>query len=304
MKILVTGASGLVGSALLPELQNAGHSIGRLVRPSSTKSGSAMRSVQDVPWNPETGELDAQGAEGAEAVVHLAGASIADGRWTASRKALLRRSRVDATRQLVQALEKLRQPPLIFISASAIGYYGDRGDEVLTEASSSGNNFLAALCQEWESAAAGAEQLGMRTVILRFGVILAKEGGALPRIMMPFSMGLGGKLGSGRQWTSWVALRDITGLILFALAHSEMNGAVNATGPAPVRNWEFAEILGRVMHRPSLFPTPAFALRLAVGEMADALLLSSQRVLPERAAQAGYSYRHTALDEALRAIIG
>jgi hypothetical protein len=300
MKILVSGASGLVGAALTPQLESAGHSVCRLARPASNSQGAPGRNVS---WNPATGELDLQAAEGAEAVIHLAGAGIADGRWTAARKALLRGSRVDATRQLLDGLARLRQPPRTFICASAIGYYGSRGDEVLTESSAPGGDFLAVLCREWEGAAQGAERLGMRMVILRFGIILARAGGALPRILMPFRLGIGGKLGSGRQWMSWVALQDITDLILFALDHQEIQGPVNAVAPTPVRNWEFAEVLGRVMHRPSFFPTPAFALRLAVGEMADALLLSSQRVAPERATQAGYSYRYAALDEALRPVM-
>jgi uncharacterized protein (TIGR01777 family) len=301
MKILVSGASGLVGAALMPQLESAGHSVFRLVRSASKSHGLSERNVS---WDSATGELDLQAAEGAGAVIHLAGASIADGRWTAVRKTLLRSSRVDATQQLLRGMARLRQPPRTFICASAIGYYGNRGDEVLTESSAPGGDFLAVLCQEWETAARGAEQLGMRTVNLRFGIILSKAGGALPRIMMPFRLGMGGKLGSARQWMSWVAWQDVTSLILFALEHEEIHGAVNVVAPAPVRNWEFAETLGRVMHRPSIFPAPAFAIRLALGEMADALLLSSQRVVPERATQAGYSYRYPALDEALRAVVG
>jgi hypothetical protein len=305
MKILVSGAWGLVGGALMPQLECAGHSVARLARPDSKSHSNSKRSPEvSVSWNPDTGELDLQAAEGAGAVIHLAGASIADGRWTAERKALLRSSREDATRQLLNGLAKLRQPPRTFICASAIGYYGSRGDEVLTESSAPGGDFLATLCQEWEGAAHGAKRLGMRTVSLRFGIILAKAGGALPRIMMPFRLGMGGKLGSGRQWMSWVALQDVTGLILFALEHEEIGGAVNVVAPAPVRNWEFAEILGRVMHRPSFFATPAFALRLAVGEMADALLLSSQRVAPERATGAGYSFRYGSLRESLPVVLG
>jgi uncharacterized protein (TIGR01777 family) len=304
MKILVSGASGLVGAALTPQLESAGHSVAWLARPDSKSHSNSKRAPEvNVSWNSVTGDLDLPAAEGADAVIHLAGASIADGRWTAERKALLRSSRVDATRQLLNGLAKLRQPPQTFICASAIGYYGSRGDEVLTEASAPGGDFLATLGQEWEGAAQGAERLGMRTVSLRFGIILAKAGGALPRIVLPFRLGLGGKMGSGRQWMSWVALQDVVGLILFAMEHEEISGAVNVVAPAPVRNWEFAEILGRVMHRPSFFPTPGFALRLAVGEMADALLLSSQRVAPERATGAGYSFRFATLDEALRAIV-
>jgi hypothetical protein len=300
MKILVSGASGLVGSALIPQLESAGHSVGRLVRPDS-KSNTARG--QNIVWNPQTGDFDLKAAAGADAVVHLAGASIADGRWTAERKALLRSSRVDATRQLLLGLAKLPQPPRTFICASAIGYYGNRGDEVLTESSAPGNDFLARLCQEWEAAAQGTERLGTRTVILRFGIILSLAGGGLPRIMLPFRLGLGGKLGTGRQWTSWVALQDVIGLILFALDHPDLHGPVNVVSPTPVRNWEFAGSLGQVMHRPSFFPTPAFLLRLAVGEMADSLLLSSQRVIPEEATQAGYSCRYASLGEALRAIV-
>ena len=226
--------------------------------------------------------------EGFDAVVHLSGASIAGGRWTSKRKQVLRSSRVDTTRVLVDALTHLNRPPSVFVCASATGYYGNRGDEVLTESSGYGNDFLAILCRAWEGEAARAAAAGIRTVITRFGVVLSAQGGALPRMLTPFKLGAGGRLGSGKQWMSWIMLEDVVRVLRTAIEDARWNGPVNLVSPEPVRNSEFTRVLASVLHRPAIFPAPEFALRLALGEMADALLLSSQRAVPECLQQYGY----------------
>jgi uncharacterized protein len=294
MRVLMTGASGLVGTALAAELRAAGATANRFVRP------GVAAAAGEVAWNPETGEMNLAAAEGADAVVNLAGASIGGGRWTAKRKALLRSSRVDLTERLVAGLGRLKKPPAIFVSASAIGYYGDRGEESLTEASASGQDFLAAITRDWEAAATKAEQFGMRTVIARFGIILAKNGGALPRMLTPFKMGVGGRIGSGKQWMSWVALDDVVGAIRSAIGDAVLRGPVNIVAPNPARNADFTKVLARVLRRPAIFPAPAFALRLVLGEMADALLLSSQRVVPQKLSERGFRFQYADLEAALR----
>ncbi|HEV1994994.1 MAG TPA: TIGR01777 family oxidoreductase [Candidatus Acidoferrum sp.] len=301
MKILVMGSSGLVGTALGSALARGGHTVCRLVRPQSVV-GSGTKEGFAVAWNPVTGELGGAGV-GADAVVNLAGASIADGRWTTQRKELLRASRIDATRALVGALAKMNARPSVLVSASAIGYYGDRGDETLTEESKPGADFLAGLAQEWEAEALKAEALGIRVVLARFGIILAREGGALPKMTLPFKFGAGGKLGSGQQWMSWVTLEDVVGILRFAIENASLRGAINLVSPQPVQNAEFTKLLAKAMHRPALFPAPAFALRLALGEMADALLLSSQRVLPGALEKLGYRFLHANLASALTAVL-
>jgi uncharacterized protein (TIGR01777 family) len=235
--------------------------------------------------------------------VNLAGASIADGRWTAERKALLRASRIDTTRALAGALAKMNARPSVLVSASAIGFYGDRGGETLTEESKPGSEFLAGLAQEWEAEALKAEALGIRVVLARFGIILAREGGALPKMMMPFKIGAGGKLGSGQQWMSWVTLEDVVGILRFAIENNSARGPINIVSPQPLQNAEFTKVLARAMHRPALFPAPAFALRLALGEMADALLLSSQRVLPQVLEKLGYRFLQSDLSAALKSLV-
>ena len=301
MKILVSGSSGLVGTALVEALLWEGHTVGRLMRPQSARKPDGPR-ASEVGWDPLSGELESAAAEGAQAVVHLAGASIAE-RWNDARKRVLRSSRVDATRQLVAALAKLAQPPAVFVSASAIGYYGDRGAEELTETSAPGTDFLAVLARDWEAEAARAEGFGARVAILRQGVILASHGGALPRMLLPFRLGLGGRLGSGKQWMSWLTLDDVVGIIRAALENASWRGPINAVAPNPVRNAEFTAILGRVLHRPALFPAPAMALRLALGEMAETLLLASQRVLPRKLQELGYNFRQSALEPVLSALL-
>jgi uncharacterized protein (TIGR01777 family) len=299
MRILVSGSTGFLGTALVETLEGQGHSIARLVRPGTSQKSVAGTRAESVSWDPVAGQLDAAGAEGADALIHLAGASIAGGRWNASRKELLRTSRIDATRHLIGALAKLQRPPRVIVAASAIGYYGNRGDETLTEASAPGNDFLAGACREWEAEAARGAEFGARVVNLRFGIILAAHGGALPRMAMPFKLGAGGRLGDGRQWMSWLTLRETISIIQFALATSGLTGPVNAVAPNPVRNSEFTGVLAKTLHRPALFPAPAFALRLVLGEMADALLLVSQKVLPSKLVDSGYPFLQPNLASAL-----
>lgn len=301
MKILVTGSTGLVGTALVSALARNGHTVCRLVRPESAV-GSGTKDGFDVAWNPATGELGGAGV-GPDAVVNLAGAPIAGGRWTAQRKALLGSSRIDSTRALVTALARMNARPSVLISASAIGIYGDRGDETLTEESKQGADFLADLAQQWEAEALKAEALGIRVVLARFGIILAREGGALPKMLLPFKLGAGGRLGSGKQWMSWVTLEDVVGILRLAIEKISLRGPMNVVSPQPLQNSEFTRLLAKAMHRPTLFPAPAFALRLALGEMADALLLSSQRVLPSSLEKASYRFQHADLNSALPALL-
>jgi uncharacterized protein len=299
MRILVSGSTGFVGTALIEALEGQGHQIARLVRPGSAQKGASGSRAQSVSWDPDAGQFDAASAEGSDALVHLAGASIAEGRWNDTRKQLLRTSRIDATRQLFGALAKLRRPPRVIVAASAIGYYGSRGDDLLTEASAPGTDFLSGVCRQWETEIARGAEFGARVVTLRFGIILAKHGGALAKMVMPFKLGAGGRLGDGRQWMSWITLPETLRIIQFALETATLMGPVNTVAPNPVRNREFTTILAKTLHRPALFPAPAFALRLALGEMADALLLSSQRVNPSRLKEAGYAFQQPDLAGAL-----
>lgn len=257
----------------------------------------------DVRWDPVTNEFDAQAAEGADAVVHLAGASIGGGRWTTARKTLLRSSRVEATRHLVNSLAALNAKPKIFLGVSAVGYYGNRGDEKLTDHSGPGSDFLAQICKDWERESSRAAEFGARVVILRFGIILSKRGGALPRMLTPIKMFVGGKLGSGQQWTSWISLDDAVGVIRFALENESARGPINSVSPYPIRNVDFTKKAAQAVHRPAIFPAPAFALRLALGEMADGLLLSSQRALPEKLKTLGYQFKDSNLGFTLARLI-
>jgi len=302
MKILITGATGLVGSALAKTLQGAGHTICRLVRPGTTGSASAASTGFDVKWDPTTGEL-AGAAVGGDAVVNLAGASIAGGRWTTERKQLLRSSRIDSTRALVSAVAKMAIRPRVLVSASATGFYGDRGDDLLDESSASGTGFLSDIARDWEAEALKAESLGIRVALARFGIILSTHGGALPQMMHPFQFGLGGKLGSGQQWMSWITLQDVCGILQLAIENNAVRGPINVVSPQPVRNAEFTVALARAMHRPAIFAAPAFALRLALGEMADQLLLSSQRVQPAQLSRLGYKFVYPELQSALAEVL-
>jgi len=306
MKILVTGSTGLVGKALVAALVKDGHSVCRLVRPGTNVNDDA--GGFNVAWNPATGELGGA-AVGADAVVNLAGASIADGRWTEKRKAELRSSRADVTRALIEALGKMNVKSTVLISASAIGYYGNRGGEMLDEESAAGEGFLAGIAKEWEAEALKAEAWRTRVVLARFGVILAREGGALPKMVTPFKLGLGGRLGSGKQWMSWIALEDVIGILKLCLERTPIQGAVNfapisgalnVVSPQPITNAEFTKTLASALHRPAIFPAPPFALRLALGrEMADALLLASQRVLPKKLMALNYVFRFPKIGPAL-----
>lgn len=274
----------------------------RLVRPNTNPEAIRATEEFNVKWDPATGELGAAGV-GADAVVNLAGASIAEGRWTAERKKVLRTSRVDTTRALVSALAKMAVRPRVFVSASAIGYYGDRKEEVLNEESLPGSDFLTEIAKEWEAEAEKAEALGIRVVLARFGVILAKERGALSQMARAFRFGVGGRLGKGQQWMSWVALDDVVAILRFVLENGAARGPVNVVSPQPVRNAEFTMALASVLHRPAIFPAPAFALRLLLGEMADALLLSSQRVVPARLEKLGYKFIHQDLGTVLDSML-
>jgi len=298
MKILISGASGLVGKNLARVLREEGHAVGRLVRPGGELGAG------DVRWDPIEAHVDIEGIEGTDAFIHLSGASIGEGRWTPARKAILRSSRVDSTRVLVDAVGRLRHKPNVFVCASAIGFYGDRGDELLTESSEYGIDFLALLTRDWEAEAMRAEHAGIRTVRLRFGLILDAKGGALPRMLLPFKMGLGGRFGSGRQWMSWIALDDAIRVARLAIVDESVSGAINLVAPNPVRNSEFTETLAQMLHRPAALPAPAFALRMALGEMAEPLLLSSQRVAPEKLLGMQYQFQFTELRAALDATLG
>lgn len=297
MNVLVTGSSGLVGSALVRQLKDDGHTVTRLVR-SKRLAGEAQ-----ILWDPQAGTIDSASLEGLDAVVHLAGESIAAGRWTAAQKARILESRVKGTSLLTEALAGLRERPKVLVSASAVGYYGDGGEEALREDSASGSGFLAEVCRQWEAAALPAAQAGIRVVHPRSGVILSRAGGALPRLLLPFRFGLGGRLGSGQQFMSWIALDDAVGAICHALTHDDLQGPVNAASPTPVRNHEFTRTLARVLRRPTVFPLPAFAARLAFGQMADELLLTSQRVEPARLLASGYRFAFPDLEGALRHLL-
>ena len=302
MRILVSGSTGFLGTALVQALEQQGHSVARLVRPGTRRSEAKRDASSRISWDPVAGQFDAAAAEGSDALVHLAGASIAGGRWNASRKHLLRASRIDATRHLVAALSNLQRPPRLVVGPSAIGYYGSRGDEPLTEASAPGTDFLAGLCREWEAEEARASQFGARVVHVRFGIVLAADGGALPRIALPFKLGVGGKLGSGRQWMSWLTLAEAISIIQFALTSNNLSGPVNAVTLNPVRNSDFTRVLAKALHRPAIFPAPAFVLRTVLGEMADGLLLPSQKVMPAKLADSGYRFNQPDLADALAAV--
>lgn len=295
MKILISGATGLIGSALARAATAAGHSIMPLAR----KRGQSS----SVYWDPEAGTLDAASVEGTDAVVHLAGESIASRRWTPAQKTRILESRVKGTQLLASTIAQMKRAPRVMVSASAIGVYGDCGDRLLTESSPVGNDFLAGVCREWERATAAASNAGIRVVHLRTGLVLAKDGGALPRMVTPFKLGAGGKIGSGRQYMSWIDLEDEVQVILHCLERESLKGPVNSVGPSPATNSEFTKALGRALSRPSALPLPAFAARLMLGEMADALLLSSQRVEPTKLVFSGYVFRSTNLEVTLRRIL-
>ncbi|HZI95439.1 MAG TPA: TIGR01777 family oxidoreductase [Patescibacteria group bacterium] len=293
--VAVSGGRGLVGSALTEAL--AGARVVRLARPGSGNGNSVL-------FDPKGGSIDAVRLEGCDAVVHLAGEPIAAGRWNASRKEKILHSRVEGTRLLVDGLSRIARRPRVLVCASAIGYYGNRADEELKESSSPGDDFLAKVVRQWEAEAGRAASLGIRVVTLRLGIVLSAKGGALARMLTPFKLGLGGRLGDGRQWMSWIHIEDLVRVILFALQNEALSGPVNAVAPEPARNADFTVALAGALHRPALMPAPAFALRLALGEMADALLLSSARVVPGRLAEAGFAWKFPRLEAALGNLVG
>ena len=293
MKVVVSGSSGLVGSALVPHLREEGHEVLRLVRGPATVAG-------EISWDPKAWKLDPAALEGCDAVIHLAGASIAEGRWTAARKELIRQSRVDSTRFLAQTLAALAKPPEVLISASAIGFYGDRGEEELDEKSPVGFGFLAEVCRQWEAAAEPAAKAGIRVVHPRLGMVLDGSGGALGRMLLPFRMGLGGALGSGKQWVSFIHLEDVVHILSLALRQQDWAGPLNVVAPTPVRQRDFAAALAGELHRPALLWTPGFLLEALLGEMAEELLLASTRVLPRCLLAAQYPFRSPNLESALQ----
>jgi uncharacterized protein (TIGR01777 family) len=298
MKILVGGSSGLIGSALLPHLASQGHHVIRLVR------GRPARGEDEVAWDPDAGAIDSSRLAGVEAVVNLAGATIARWPWTAAHKRRVLESRVRSTGLLSRAISEPKPTPRVFVSASAIGVYGDRGDEILRETSPPGPGFLPEVCVAWEAAAAPARTAGIRVVTPRFGMVLSGAGGALPALLIPFRLGLGGVIGNGRQYMSWIALEDVVAVIAHAIAREDLSGPLNAVSPAPSTNAEFTKTLGRVLKRPTLLPLPAFAARLVLGGMADALLLSSARVEPAQLLASGFEFRFPELEGALRNAVG
>ena len=297
MKVLITGSTGLVGSALAMFLTESGHTVRRLVRKTVDLAPDAFS------WNPSTAQLDTGALEGVDAVVHLAGENIAAGRWTRARKQIIRESRLRGTRLLAETMARMSHPPPTLISASGINYYGNRDEERIFEDTSPGEGFLAGLCQEWEAATSPASERGVRVVLLRTGIVLSAKGGALLKMLLPFRLGVGGTIGSGRQYMSWITIDDLIGVIRFAAENSSIQGPINAVAPGAVTNAEFTRTLARILSRPSIFPLPAFAARLAMGEMADELLLFSARVEPARLLAAGYQFRHRRLEAALRQIL-
>jgi uncharacterized protein len=295
MDVLISGATGLVGSALIPELEAKGHTVRRLTR--------HPRQEGDVRWDLEAGIIEGD-LSGTDAVVHLAGESIAEGRWTEEKKRRILESRQKGTRLLAQKVAGLSEPPSVMVSVSATGYYGNRGNELLTEESESGDLFLSEVCREWEAAADPAREAGVRVVHPRFGIVLTTEGGALGTTLPIFKLGGGGKIGSGRQYWSWVSLDDVIGAIIHALETEDLSGPANVVTPDPPTNAEYTRVLGKVLNRPTLFTVPAPAARAMLGGIADELLLASARVEPVRLHETGYSFRHPELEATLRYLLG
>jgi len=302
MRLLISGASGLVGSALIQRLSVVSCQLSVLTRGQRPNATDNRQLTTDncIRWDPSVGQLDPQAVDGFDAVVHLAGENIAQGRWTAEKKARIRDSRVQGTGLLCRALAETARPPKVLVSASAVGYYGNRGDEELGETSAAGTGFLAEVCRQWEAATEPAAAAGIRVVCGRLGVVLARHGGALARMLPLFRFGLGGRLGSGRQYMSWITLGDLVEAICHVIATETLSGPVNLVSPNPVTNRQFTKALGRALHRPTLFPVPAFALRLMLGEMADAMLLSSARAVPRRLLASGFQFNDAHVEDALK----
>lgn len=302
MKVIVTGSTGLVGSALVRSLRAAGDSVTRLVRGDAQEFSAP--GTKAVRWEPESGVASAKELEAHDAAVHLAGEPIADGRWTDEKKRRIVESRVKGTRLFAETLAGLNEKPKVLVSASAIGFYGDRGEEVLREESASGEDFLSEVCREWEKATLAASQAGIRVVHVRIGIVLSAKGGALAKMIAPFKLGVGGRVGDGRQYMSWITLDDLVAIIRRAVTDESLRGPLNAVAPQPVTNEDFTKALGSVLGRPTFLSVPAFAARLAFGEMADALLLSSTRVEPARLNEVGFKFSHPEIEGALREVLG
>jgi hypothetical protein len=298
MKILISGASGLVGTHLIPTLKAKGHEVFRLVR-------KTPQSADEIQWDAGKGfsESERVRLENFQSVVHLAGDNVASENWSEEKKRKIRDSRVVGTRVLVDALKSLQNPPPVLVSASAIGFYGDREDEILTEDSAKGRGFFPEVCDAWEMEAEKAEEFGARVVLPRIGVVLAKDGGALEKMLTPFKFGVGGRVGSGKQWMSWIVLEDLIRIIHFALENETLRGAINATAPNPATNEEFTKTFGRVLHRPTILPVPEFAVKLMFGEMGETLLLQGARVLPERLLENGFEFKYANLEDAMKAVL-
>lgn len=304
MRIVIAGGSGFLGQALVTALGRDGHDLTVLTRRQAPEPAGGRPGARLVTWNPSTAEAPwATTVQGADVVINLAGDSIAEGRWTETKKQRILQSRLEATRSLVAAIGGAASPPGLFLSGSAVGFYGPRGDDVVTESDSPGADFLASVCIQWEHEAARAASSRTRVVYLRTGLVLDARGGALPKMLVPFQLGLGGPLGSGRQFMPWIHRQDWVDLVQFLLASPAASGAINATAPSPTMNAEFTKTLGRVLHRPAFLPAPAFALRLVLGEMADALLLTGQRAVPAVAQRLGFTFTHHALESALRDLL-
>jgi hypothetical protein len=295
MKIVISGASGLIGTQLVAQLSRSGHEIVRLVR-RSPKAG-------EIQWNPKSGTLDAAALEGTDAVIHLSGAGIGDKRWTDGYRKEILDSRTATTALLANTMASLSRKPSVFLSGSAIGIYGARNDEQLTEVSTHGTGFLAEVCEQWEAAAKPAVDAGIRTVYLRTGIVLSPKGGALKKLLPLFKLGVGGKFGNGKQWQSWISIDDEIGAIEYLLT-ANVSGAVNLTAPNPVTNAEFTKVLASVLKRPAIVPVPTFAPKILLGgELADALLFTGQRVIPAALNASGYTFKHTTLESALRSLL-
>jgi uncharacterized protein (TIGR01777 family) len=303
MDVVISGASGLIGSALVRSLEADGHRAVQLVRPSS-ESRAGVNADSTVAWDPDAGTIDAAALEGVDAVINLAGAGIGDKKWTPQRKRELVESRTRGTALLASAMARLADPPAVFVTGSAVGYYGNRGDEVLTEESGPGDDFLADLCVQWEDAARPAAEAGLRVTWVRTGLVLARHGGVLSQMLLPFRLGLGGRSGSGRQYRSWVTLADEVRGIRHIIDDPALGGPVDVTAPSPVTDAEFAATLGRVLRRPAKLPTPIPILKIRYGaELVQHLLLDGQRVLPSKLLDAGFEFAHPDLEAALRAVL-
>jgi uncharacterized protein (TIGR01777 family) len=300
MKVLITGATGLIGRALCGSLSEEGHTVVALSRSPETTRG--LEAAELHKWDPGSTKFPARALVGIDAVIHLAGEPIVARRWTEEQKKLIRDSRVLTTRALVDVFRSLDRRPAVFVCGSAVGFYGDRGDEPLEETAPAGSGFLSEVCQEWESEAARASELGVRVVEVRTGVVLSADGGALPRMLKPFKLGLGGRLGSGKQWFPWIHITDIIGIIRHAIVTFSLEGPVNGVAPEAATNAEFTRQLARVLHRPAFMPVPEFALRVLMGEMADALF-ASQRVVPKAALESKYEFRYPLLRPALESLL-